>query len=72
MQLHSNLFYFILFIKIFLIWTILNVFIEFATILFLLYAFVFWLFLFFFFAAKACELLAPRPGTESMPTSIGR
>ena len=39
---HDPLFYFILFLKIFLMWTIFKVFIEFVTVLLLFYVLVFW------------------------------
>ena len=38
-------------------WTIFKVFIEFVTVLFLFYVWG-------FFGCEACEILAPRPGTE--------
>ena len=47
--------------KDFLMWTIFEVFIEFAAILLLL----FWL-----FGHKACVILGPRPGIEPMPPEL--
>ena len=44
-------------------WTILKVFIEFATALLLFY--VFW-----FFGPKACDTLAPQPGIEPSPSVL--
>ena len=47
--------------NIFLMWTIFEIFIEFATILLLL----FWL-----FGHKAHGILGPRPGVEPMPPAL--
>ena len=56
-------FFFVFFSKIFSMWTIFKVFIEFVTILLLF--FNFW-----FFGYKACEILAPRPGIEPVPPAF--
>ena len=60
----------------FLMWTIFKVFIEFITILLLVYALVLslWLSLFlmlWFFGCNACWLLAPWPGIELAPPALG-
>ena len=48
-------------------WTIFKVFIEFVTILLLFYV----LFFGFFFCYEACGILAPRPGIEPTPPTLG-
>ena len=47
---------------VFLMWTILKVFIEFVTILLLFYVLV--------FGPEACGILAPRPGIEPAPPAL--
>ena len=54
-----------LFFKIFLTWTIFKVFIEFVTVLFLLFFFYD-----LFFGWEACGILAPQPGTEPTPLAL--
>ena len=54
---------FILFIKIFLMWTIFKVFIEFVTISHLFYVLV-------FLCQEACRILAPRPGIKPTSSSL--
>ena len=46
--------------KLFLMWTIFKVFIEFVTILLL----------FWFYGHKACGILAPQPGIEPAPAAL--
>ena len=48
--------------KIFFMWTIFKVFIEFVIILLL--------FFFLFFGREACGILAPRPGIELTPPGL--
>ena len=64
-----------MFLKIFLMWTIFKVFIEFVTVLLLFYVLVFFSFFssssfFFFFGCEACGILAPRPGIVSATPAL--
>ena len=53
------------FLKIFLLWAIFKVFIEFITILLLFYVLIFW--------PQACGILAPQPGIKpSSPALEGK
>ena len=61
---YMEMFFFTIFF-FFLMWTILNVFIEFVAILPL-----FLLLLLFCFLAEACRILASQPGIEPVPSAL--
>ena len=55
--------YFIIFFKIFFMWIVFKVFIEFVTVLL-------WFYVLFFFSCKSCGILAPQPGIEPTPPAL--